>query len=171
MLAYKIWIALVSCDSNTTSSPNYTDRFTYAQSAGAVAALLYSSYSQACLIKPAYADLAIFNQCMGMYVTRFLLNLSTLAHAVPAVSLRNPSTPLRKPTLLLLLKRYFKADSPSLKKYQFGQLGPKNESTIRQLQRIAERIGCNCQRDFQNRPPTTYKSLVAYLPHTAYNGR
>lgn len=47
------------------------DIFTLAQNAGAVAALLYSNYSQACVINPAYANPATFNQIMDMYAASF----------------------------------------------------------------------------------------------------
>ncbi|KZP34645.1 hypothetical protein FIBSPDRAFT_772413 [Athelia psychrophila] len=89
--SYTPWIALVSCDSNTTNSSNDTDIFTYAQSSGAVAALLYSSYSQACLINPAYADPATFNQIMDIFTTEALNTASLIEYQFGQFGLKNES--------------------------------------------------------------------------------
>ncbi|EJU04351.1 hypothetical protein DACRYDRAFT_76774 [Dacryopinax primogenitus] len=48
-----LWIAFISCDHNVTGAST-EDIFTLAQERGAVSALLYSAYSQSCLLNPAY---------------------------------------------------------------------------------------------------------------------
>ncbi|KAM5534864.1 hypothetical protein V8D89_011419 [Ganoderma adspersum] len=47
------WVALVACDANSTA-PLQDDIFARAKSLGAVAGLLYSLYSQTCVINPGY---------------------------------------------------------------------------------------------------------------------
>ncbi|KIL66738.1 hypothetical protein M378DRAFT_347402 [Amanita muscaria Koide BX008] len=49
------WIALVSCDANATNASLQFNVFTLARDKGARSALLYSSYSLACIINPEYA--------------------------------------------------------------------------------------------------------------------
>ncbi|KAL1741006.1 hypothetical protein HDZ31DRAFT_67355 [Schizophyllum fasciatum] len=49
------WVAFVSCDANSSSMSTDTDIFTLAKSKGAVAGLLYSLESAACLIDPSFA--------------------------------------------------------------------------------------------------------------------
>ncbi|EEB86629.1 hypothetical protein MPER_16349, partial [Moniliophthora perniciosa FA553] len=44
------WIALISCDANSTDASPNQDIFTYAHSKGAVGALLYSLYSTTCIL-------------------------------------------------------------------------------------------------------------------------
>jgi len=71
------WIALVGCDANATNASQDVDIFTLARDAGAKASLLYSIYSQECVINPAYADPATFDQVMDIFSTESL-NLATL---------------------------------------------------------------------------------------------
>ncbi|KAF9551423.1 hypothetical protein CPC08DRAFT_647615, partial [Agrocybe pediades] len=44
------WIALMSCDTNTTKSSMDTDVFSLAQSKGALSAVLYSLFSTICIL-------------------------------------------------------------------------------------------------------------------------
>jgi hypothetical protein len=53
------WIALVSCDANSTNSSHETDVFTIAKDRGAKSAILYSLYSEACVINPGYQGSAL----------------------------------------------------------------------------------------------------------------
>ncbi|KAI9569671.1 hypothetical protein HD554DRAFT_500290 [Boletus coccyginus] len=53
------WIAFVSCDSNSTNPPHETDIFTMAKDRGANSAILYSLYSETCVINPGYRDSAL----------------------------------------------------------------------------------------------------------------
>jgi hypothetical protein len=71
-VAYTPWIALVGCDGNATNASEDVDIFTLARDAGAEAALLYSIYSQECIINPAYADPATFDQVMDIFSTESL---------------------------------------------------------------------------------------------------
>ncbi|TFK75409.1 hypothetical protein BDN72DRAFT_516783 [Pluteus cervinus] len=64
------WIALVSCDFNATDMSTDIDIFTLARDKGAVAALLYSLYSQACIINPEYADPDHFDQVFDIFSTQ-----------------------------------------------------------------------------------------------------
>ncbi|KAG8681452.1 hypothetical protein FRC11_001096, partial [Ceratobasidium sp. 423] len=64
------WIALISCDRNTTSASNETDIFTSARDRGAVAALLYSNKSEACLINPSYTNETEFDQILDIFATK-----------------------------------------------------------------------------------------------------
>ncbi|KAK7040175.1 hypothetical protein VNI00_009981 [Paramarasmius palmivorus] len=48
------WVALVSCDSNTTDTSLEQDVFSHAHSKGAVGVVLYSLYSTTCIISPDY---------------------------------------------------------------------------------------------------------------------
>ncbi|KAH7925532.1 hypothetical protein BV22DRAFT_1064759 [Leucogyrophana mollusca] len=64
------WIALVSCDSNSTNASQENDIFTLARDRGAQSALLYSLQSEACVINPEYADPATFDQVFDIFSTR-----------------------------------------------------------------------------------------------------
>ncbi|KAI0355724.1 hypothetical protein OH77DRAFT_1454268 [Trametes cingulata] len=66
------WIALVSCDSNSTHASEEEDIFTLARDRGAVAALLYSLKSVTCVINPEYSDPANFDQVMDIFATQSL---------------------------------------------------------------------------------------------------
>ncbi|KAF9012349.1 hypothetical protein BDQ17DRAFT_1537219 [Cyathus striatus] len=72
------WIALVSCDRNATNASMEEDIFTLARDKGAVAALLYSLNSVACVINPEYADPANFDQVFDIFSTQSL----TSAHLI-----------------------------------------------------------------------------------------
>ncbi|KAI0339775.1 hypothetical protein BDW22DRAFT_1431273 [Trametopsis cervina] len=61
------WIALVSCDSNATDASQEVDIFTAAKERGAIAALLYSVYSERCIINTEYADPQYFDQVMDIF--------------------------------------------------------------------------------------------------------
>ncbi|KAJ3575130.1 hypothetical protein NP233_g1309 [Leucocoprinus birnbaumii] len=64
------WIAMVSCDSNSTDASMEIDIFTLARDKGAVAALLYSLHSLACVINPEYADPSTFDQVFDIFSTQ-----------------------------------------------------------------------------------------------------
>ncbi|KAF9447498.1 hypothetical protein P691DRAFT_646978, partial [Macrolepiota fuliginosa MF-IS2] len=64
------WIAMVSCDVNATDASMDIDIFTLARDKGAVAALLYSLHSIACVINPEYADPATFDQVFDIFSTQ-----------------------------------------------------------------------------------------------------
>ena len=84
------WIALVACDSNATHASQENDIFTLARDRGAVGAvsplsfvrslsfdvsrsqLLYSMYSEACIINPEYANPQNFDQVMDIFSTQSL---------------------------------------------------------------------------------------------------
>ncbi|KAF8658285.1 hypothetical protein AX16_002059 [Volvariella volvacea WC 439] len=61
---------MVSCDFNATDAPQDVDIFTLARDKGAGAALLYSLYSQGCIINPEYADPATFDQVFDIFSTQ-----------------------------------------------------------------------------------------------------
>ncbi|KAF8313126.1 hypothetical protein DL93DRAFT_2036581, partial [Clavulina sp. PMI_390] len=63
------FIALISCDRNVTNTTLDNDIFTMANSSGAVAALLYTTTSQACLINPDYANPKNFDRVLDIYTT------------------------------------------------------------------------------------------------------
>ncbi|EAU91210.2 RING-7 protein [Coprinopsis cinerea okayama7 len=64
------WIALVSCDRNATDMSMDEDIFTMARDRGAVAALLYSLYSLACVINTEYANPSTFDQVFDIFSTQ-----------------------------------------------------------------------------------------------------
>ncbi|EKM80980.1 hypothetical protein AGABI1DRAFT_119517 [Agaricus bisporus var. burnettii JB137-S8] len=64
------WIAMVSCDANATDASMDVDIFTLARDKGAVAALLYSLRSLACVINPEYANPATFDQVFDIFSTQ-----------------------------------------------------------------------------------------------------
>lgn len=64
------WIALVSCDRNATNASMEEDIFTLARDRGAVAALLYSLDSTACVINPEYTNPAAFDQVFNIFATQ-----------------------------------------------------------------------------------------------------
>lgn len=66
------WIALVACDNNSTNASEEDDIFTLARDRGAKAALLYSIYSQECIINPEYADPTTFDQVLDIFSTQSL---------------------------------------------------------------------------------------------------
>ncbi|KAF9462408.1 hypothetical protein BDZ94DRAFT_1261297 [Collybia nuda] len=72
------WIAMISCDSNSTNASDEEDVFTLARDKGAKAALLYSLYSLACVINPEYADPQTFDQVFDIFSTQSL----TSAHLI-----------------------------------------------------------------------------------------
>ncbi|KAG9316636.1 hypothetical protein JVU11DRAFT_2690 [Chiua virens] len=50
------WIAFVSCDANSTNSSQQNDIFTMVKSRGAKSAILYSLYSETCVLDPGYQN-------------------------------------------------------------------------------------------------------------------
>ncbi|KAI0821697.1 hypothetical protein BC628DRAFT_1412819 [Trametes gibbosa] len=66
------WIALVSCDANSTNASMEDDIFTLARDRGAVAALLYSLQSVTCFINFEYSNPAKFDQVMDIFATQSL---------------------------------------------------------------------------------------------------
>ncbi|OJT05793.1 transmembrane domain- and RING domain-containing protein 4 [Trametes pubescens] len=66
------WIALVSCDANSTNASMEDDIFTLARDRGAVAALLYSLKSVTCIINTEYSNPAKFDQVMDIFATQAL---------------------------------------------------------------------------------------------------
>ncbi|CAE6366484.1 unnamed protein product [Rhizoctonia solani] len=64
------WIALISCDRNTTNASEDMDIFTSARDRGAIAALLYSTKSEACLINPLYTNADEFDQILDIFATK-----------------------------------------------------------------------------------------------------
>ncbi|KAG5724193.1 E3 ubiquitin-protein ligase RNF13 [Termitomyces sp. T112] len=74
------WIAMVSCDSNATNASQEEDVFTLARDKGAVAALLYSEYSFACVINPEYADPETFDQVFDIFSTQSLTSASIIQY-------------------------------------------------------------------------------------------
>ncbi|KAI0762124.1 hypothetical protein BD413DRAFT_217414 [Trametes elegans] len=66
------WVALVSCDVNSTNASMEDDIFTLARDRGAVAALLYSLKSVTCFINPEYSNPAKFDQVMDIFATQSL---------------------------------------------------------------------------------------------------
>jgi hypothetical protein len=87
-LAMTPWIALVSCDYNATNASQIDDIFTLARDKGAVSAvrfrpsfpiaslltildikLLFTAYSQTCVINPEYADPEAFDQVLDIFST------------------------------------------------------------------------------------------------------
>ncbi|KAH8119156.1 hypothetical protein DFH11DRAFT_426005 [Phellopilus nigrolimitatus] len=80
------WIAFVSCDFNTTGFSLEDDIFTLARDRGAVSALLYSEWSDACLINPEYADPATFDQVFDIFSTKSLVTARTVENSFTNVN-------------------------------------------------------------------------------------
>ncbi|KAL4254244.1 hypothetical protein ABKN59_002875 [Abortiporus biennis] len=80
------WIALVSCDANATDASQEDDIFTLARDRGAVAALLYSLYSERCEINPEYADPANFDQLMDIFATPSLQSSQFIEYEYGAIN-------------------------------------------------------------------------------------
>ncbi|KAI0044977.1 hypothetical protein FA95DRAFT_1522078 [Auriscalpium vulgare] len=80
------WIALVSCDANATNASQEDDIFTLAFDRGAVGALLYSEWSQACIINAEYADPTNFNQLMDIFSTQSLSSARLIISNFEAVN-------------------------------------------------------------------------------------
>ncbi|KAG6911146.1 hypothetical protein DXG01_003886 [Tephrocybe rancida] len=74
------WIAMVSCDFNATNASQEEDVFTLARDKGAVAALLYSDYSLACVINPEYDDPETFDQVFDIFSTQSLTSASLIQY-------------------------------------------------------------------------------------------
>ncbi|KIK93582.1 hypothetical protein PAXRUDRAFT_144774 [Paxillus rubicundulus Ve08.2h10] len=64
------WIALVACDANSTNVSQETDIFSMARDRGARSAVLYSLYSETCVINPEYSDPANFDQVFDIFATQ-----------------------------------------------------------------------------------------------------
>ncbi|EJD02936.1 uncharacterized protein FOMMEDRAFT_146698 [Fomitiporia mediterranea MF3/22] len=80
------WIAFVSCDTNGSTFSLDDDVFTLARDRGAVAALLYSEWSEACIINPEYADPATFDQVFDIFSTKSLVTARTIENAFTNVN-------------------------------------------------------------------------------------
>jgi len=74
------WIAMISCDFNATNASQEEDVFTLARDKGAVAALLYSLYSFACVINTEYADPETFDQVFDIFSTQSLTSASLIEY-------------------------------------------------------------------------------------------
>ncbi|KAI9457899.1 hypothetical protein F5148DRAFT_1221821 [Russula earlei] len=81
------WIALVSCDANTTHTSEDVDVFTLASDRGAVGALLYSEWSSACIINPGYKDPDIFTPLMDIYSTQSLASARVILNQFDAINI------------------------------------------------------------------------------------
>ncbi|KAK0462476.1 uncharacterized protein EV420DRAFT_1525012 [Desarmillaria tabescens] len=66
------WIALISCDFNTTNASQEIDIFTLARDKGALSALLYSVYSSACVIAPSYSNSKTSDPPLDIFSTQSL---------------------------------------------------------------------------------------------------
>ncbi|KAI0085162.1 hypothetical protein BDY19DRAFT_458827 [Irpex rosettiformis] len=80
------WIALVACDANATNASQEIDIFTAARDRGAVAALLYSVYSERCIINSGYADPQNFDQIMDIFSSPNLVASQTIQTAFRALN-------------------------------------------------------------------------------------
>ncbi|KAI3618955.1 ring finger domain [Moniliophthora roreri] len=80
------WIALVSCDFNATDADQEIDIFTLARDKGAVSALLYSMYSEACVINPYYADPESFDQVFDIFSTQSLASARLIEYQFGQIS-------------------------------------------------------------------------------------
>ncbi|KAA1475179.1 hypothetical protein DENSPDRAFT_841916 [Dentipellis sp. KUC8613] len=81
------WIALVSCDFNATNASQEDDIFTLARDRGAVGALLYSEWSQACVVNAEYVDPANFEQVMDIYSTQSLSSARLIESQFAAINI------------------------------------------------------------------------------------
>lgn len=61
------WVALVACDANITDASMTSDIFTLARERGAVAALLFSAYSERCVVTPEHADPNNFDHVLDVF--------------------------------------------------------------------------------------------------------
>ncbi|TFK44720.1 hypothetical protein BDQ12DRAFT_673454 [Crucibulum laeve] len=85
------WIALVSCEQNATDASMEEDIFTLARDKGAVAALLYSLTSVACVINPEYADPNNFDQIFDIFSTQSLTSAHLIEYQFGQLSKTNSS--------------------------------------------------------------------------------
>lgn len=85
------WIAMVSCDHNATTASMEEDVFTLARDKGAVAALLYSLYSLACVINPEYADPGTFDQVFDIFSTQSLTSAHLIEYQFGQLAPQNTS--------------------------------------------------------------------------------
>ncbi|KAH9987010.1 hypothetical protein BJV74DRAFT_843152 [Russula compacta] len=81
------WIALVSCDANSTNASQEVDIFTLANERGAVGALLYSGWSSACIINPWYRDPDTFTPLMDIYSTQSLASARVILNQFQAINI------------------------------------------------------------------------------------
>ncbi|KAF9227339.1 hypothetical protein BS17DRAFT_694766 [Gyrodon lividus] len=63
------WIALVSCDANSTNASQEDDTFSMAKARGAQSAVLYSRYSETCSVNPEYMNPTNFDQVFDIFAT------------------------------------------------------------------------------------------------------
>ncbi|KAI0067033.1 hypothetical protein BV25DRAFT_1835361 [Artomyces pyxidatus] len=74
------WIAFIQCDYNVTQASGVEDIFTLASQRGAVGALLFSQWSEACVVNPAFhADTN--KQLMDIFATRTLSSSKRVAYS------------------------------------------------------------------------------------------
>ncbi|KDQ62704.1 hypothetical protein JAAARDRAFT_122400, partial [Jaapia argillacea MUCL 33604] len=77
------WIALVSCDYNATNASISNDIFTLARDRGARAVLMYSLYSQECLVSFDYATSSL-NQTIDIFSGSLKTSLCVLTYSSPS---------------------------------------------------------------------------------------
>jgi len=75
------WIAFVSCDSNITNELIEQDIFFLAANRGAVGALLYSQWSDACILNAEYINPAVFKPIIDIFTTKSLISARTVVNA------------------------------------------------------------------------------------------
>lgn len=80
------WIALVSCDGNATHDSLEDDIFTLAREQGAVGAVLFSEWSDACIINPEYANPENFDQVMDIFSTQNLASARVIEGQFEAIN-------------------------------------------------------------------------------------
>ena len=116
------WIALISCDSNSTDASATDDTFTLARDRGAVAAvgsvstafvppvthsvliqLLYSTHSAVCMINKEYADPANFNPPFDVFSTQSLTTARSVVDT-PLTFKIDPGTGQSKNALITLTR-------------------------------------------------------------------
>lgn len=85
------WIALIACDTNGTTYSLREDIFTLARDSGAVAALLFSLYSKACIINPAYSDPDSFDQVFDIFSTQSLTSSHLIEYQFGQFGAQNES--------------------------------------------------------------------------------
>ncbi|KAF6762976.1 hypothetical protein DFP72DRAFT_519061 [Ephemerocybe angulata] len=85
------WIAMVSCDKNATNASMDTDIFTLARDKGAVAALLYTLGSLACVINPEYADPDTFDQVFDIFSTQSMTSAHLIEYQFGQLNPQNTS--------------------------------------------------------------------------------
>ncbi|THH07795.1 hypothetical protein EW146_g9204 [Bondarzewia mesenterica] len=124
------WIALVACDANATHTSLVDDIFTLARDRGAVGAVLYSKWSNACIINAEYANPAKFDQIMDIFSTQSLASARVIEGQFQAINVTLYGTfdPVKLNASQADINATIQAGHPTVQGYMMATLDAYNST-------------------------------------------